>query len=233
MRLLVTRPSPSHEGTLQRLHAQGHEAWHLPVMALTPLEHGVVTVDLDAVIASSAHVFQFLNYDAVLGQVHLPLACVGERTADAARDFGFRNIACIAEDANTLTEMIPEHFPKETRFLYPCARERSTDFAHLGVTYPVTLYPIYGADALHVIPDTLLEQLKANEIDGVLHYSKRSAELFIALSERYALQEGIKNIRHFCLAEKVAKPLVAAGATQIIISPFPNEKALMETISAL
>ncbi len=65
-------------------------------------------------------------------------------------------------------------------------------------------------------------------IDGVLHYSRRSAEAFVSAARKPALLEAaLGKPVHFCLSARVAEPLQEAGAADVRIAARPDEAALM------
>lgn len=235
MRLLVTRPVPSHGKTLQQLEDRGHTVFHAPVLHLEALAYVLPNRMPDALIATSAHVFEFLQKDVwVAESLSLPLVAVGARTARAAEDFGFRDVRFFAENATTLARVILDDFAPATRFLHLSARDRSRDFSKLLPQYPIDHCAIYAARAADTLPPAILGALEKGGIDGVLHYSRRSAQLFVSLLEQAGLTfAALQDLRHFCLSENVAEPLRTAGAARIVIASAPYEKALMETISAV
>jgi uroporphyrinogen-III synthase len=67
-------------------------------------------------------------------------------------------------------------------------------------------------------------------IDGVLHYSPRTAGAFIAAAVAAGIMDSAMEISHFCLSSQVAAPLSAAGAATVTIAGAPNEAALLALI---
>jgi uroporphyrinogen-III synthase len=64
----------------------------------------------------------------------------------------------------------------------------------------------------------------------MLHYSLRSAETFLALVHAAKLAGAAAGIRHLCLSQQVAAPLLAAGFN-VEIAARPNEDALFALLS--
>jgi uroporphyrinogen-III synthase len=80
------------------------------------------------------------------------------------------------------------------------------------------------------LPDAAAQALAAGEIDGVLHFSRRSAEAYLACCRRAGLAQAALAPRQYCLAVQVAEPLAAAGAAQIRIAERPEEPGLLELL---
>jgi uroporphyrinogen-III synthase len=73
----------------------------------------------------------------------------------------------------------------------------------------------------------------ASGIDGVLHFSRRSAQVYVNATRDAGLHEqALKKPVHFCLSAQVAEPLVQAGAADIRVAPQPGEAALIALIPA-
>ncbi len=71
-----------------------------------------------------------------------------------------------------------------------------------------------------------MKKLRARELDAVLHFSPRSAEMFVALARKARLESALRSIRHLCLSAAVAAVLSEAGA-RAEIAPRPEEAALL------
>jgi uroporphyrinogen-III synthase len=85
---------------------------------------------------------------------------------------------------------------------------------------------VYRARAAERLKETTAEKLRARELDAVLHFSPRSAEIFVMLARQARLESALHSIRHLCLSEAVASVLSEAGAGAEIASR-PEEEALL------
>jgi uroporphyrinogen-III synthase len=79
-------------------------------------------------------------------------------------------------------------------------------------------------------PTVLAAALEAGDVDAVLHFSRRSAELFIQGAKASGVAGPAEDVRHLCLSAQVAEPL--AGASRIAIAPRPEEAALIALLRA-
>jgi len=165
--------------------------------------------------------------------IELPLFAVGERSAQAARAAGFTQVTSAGGDVRDLVRVVAEHHAfKSAPLLYLAGEDRAADLigelavhgikAELRVVYRAITAPF---------PPELIEALKAREIDAVLHYSRRSADNYLAGARAAGIAAEAVAVRHVCLAAPIATPLVAAGATSIAIAPHPDEAALIELLA--
>ncbi|MFI4961030.1 MAG: uroporphyrinogen-III synthase, partial [Hyphomicrobiales bacterium] len=69
--------------------------------------------------------------------------------------------------------------------------------------------------------------LQAGDVDAVLHFSRRSAENYIAGGRQAGIIEQALAVRHFFLARPIAEPLSGAGAGSIAVAKQPDEAALI------
>ena len=67
-------------------------------------------------------------------------------------------------------------------------------------------------------------------MQAVLHFSKRSAENYIAGAQAAGVGGPAMAVRHYCLSEQVAAPLRAAGAARVAVAPRTEEAALIELL---
>jgi uroporphyrinogen-III synthase len=227
MRLVVTRPLSDAERTASILRGRGHEVLVAPLMRVEP-----VAADLSgnwsAVTITSANA---LAHTPVAPLHNLPLFAVGSRSAQAAREAGFADVASADGDARDLVRLIASRRP--ANLLYLAGEDRAADLvgelkargiaAELRVVYRAVTAPF---------PDALIAALNAGEVDGVLHFSRRSAENFVAGARAAGVAAAALAARHYCLSAQVAEPLAAAGAKAVLIAARPDESALIELLGA-
>lgn len=230
MRLAVTRPRPDGERTATALRARGHEVLLAPLLQLEPVAADL-SGDWAGVIVTSANALRAA--EGKLGALlSLPLYAVGTRTAEAARDAGFSRIHTAEGDARALTKLIASEASKVSgSLLYLAAEQRAADLEADLMPHGVTAKTrvVYRMLALP-LPAELSDALRAERLDAVLHYSKRSAETFLAGASVTGLNAQALAIRHLCLSEQVAAPLAAAGANNVAIAGMPDDSAMISLI---
>jgi uroporphyrinogen-III synthase len=234
LRLLLTRPQPDAERTADVLRTRGHVV-HLASL----LRSEAIAADLGeerfgAVVMTSANAARALAaHPAHLQLIQLPLYAVGCRTAAAARAAGFTDIVSAQGNLPALALLIGARDPQGP-LLYLAGADRAGDLAALlkpqGVA--VRTLVVYRAVAADRLPSTAATALRQGGIDGVLHFSRRTAETYLACARAAALLAQALAPVHYCLSGRVAEPLAAAGAERIAVAPSPRESALLALIPA-
>jgi uroporphyrinogen-III synthase len=79
-------------------------------------------------------------------------------------------------------------------------------------------------------PPELFNAVERGQIDAVLHFSRRSADNFVAAAKAAGLMTQALAPRQLCLSQPVAEPLRAAGAHDIAIASRPDEAALLKLL---
>ncbi len=223
MRVLVTRPEPDAARTADALRARGHEVLVAPLLRIEP-----VAADLggafDAVLLTSANAARALAAHPRRGDL-AGLACltVGERSASAARAAGFARVTSANGALADLVRLAARH--ADRRFLYLVGEERAGDLAAELACHGVAVdtVVIYRAVALETLP----AEIAPAHLDGVLHYSPRSAATLLRLAEAAGALNAVLTLTHYCLSAEVAAPLRAAGAERIAVAASPSESALL------
>ena len=236
MRLLVTRPQPDAERTAAALRARGHAAVVAPLLRIEPVDDaelggGPWAAILVTSANAAAAVARHQRFTELKG---LRVLAVGERSAQAMRDVGFADVISAGGGASDLTRLVVERLKQGVSLLYLAGAERSGDIAGdlAAQNFTVRTAVVYRALAADALPHAAAEALAAS-IDGVLHFSRRSAEAYIQAVQAAGLTDsGMKKPMHFCLSADVAGPLERAGAANIRIASKPDEAALIALIPA-
>jgi uroporphyrinogen-III synthase len=229
MRVVVTRPMADSERTAAALRASGHEVLVAPLLQVEPVAadfsggwSGVIITSANApgVIASHAARDKLIK---------LPLFAVGERSADAARVAGFTNVTSAGGDVRDLVRLLAaRRADKAAPLLYLAGQDRAADLITELVAHGIAaqMAIIYRAIPAP-FPPVLTAALKAGEVDAVLHFSRRSADNYIASASKAGIADQAMAVRHLCLSAQIAEPLVQAGAASVAIAKRPDEAALI------
>jgi uroporphyrinogen-III synthase len=236
MHLLVTRPQPDADRTAATLRARGHAVTLAPVLAFTALDVAIGEGPWAGLLLTSANAVRAVRaHPAFAGLRALPAIGVGDRTAAAAREAGFADIASAAGDARDLVAMASSRFAgqRET-LLYLCGEHQAADvggaLAEAGIA--VAPVPVYRMVAAEHFPAPAVEALRAGRIEAVLHYSRRSAAAYLACAQHDGIQTPALAPVHYALSAAVAAPLVDAGARDVRIADRPDEAALLRALGS-
>jgi uroporphyrinogen-III synthase len=232
MHLIVTRPQTESARTANALRARGHEVLEAPMMRVESLAADLAG-SWGAVIVTSANApAAVADNPARASILNLPVFAVGRRTAEAAREAGFENVVSAGGDVHDLVNFIAERrADAQLPLLYLAGENRAADLVSELAARAVTveMRSVYRA-VTTPLPPRLVSALRSGEIDGVLHFSRRSAENYLAGARQAGLLEQALGLRHFCLSAQVAAPLIAAGALNVSVSPLPEEATLLSLV---
>jgi uroporphyrinogen-III synthase len=227
MRILLTRPEADGERTAARLESLGHEVLRGPVLEIVPTRTPVPDTPFDALIATSAHAFLDLQ-GAITHLRSLPIHVAGMRTAVAAKRAGFDHPGIVARDARDLATAILAQTPPAARFLYLAALDRRPDIESrlAAAGHDVTPCITYEASAVGNLPLDVIEALRQGTVDAVLHFSPRSAELYLALARRAGfLDEALRPLQ-VAISDAAAESL-RPTATRLAIARAPDLDAMI------
>ena len=237
MLVLLTRALEESKRTAAGLAREGHEAVLSPVIEMEPTGSMWPAGVIDGVIATSARAFDLFSAapDWPLPEVRrlLPLLLAGERTGNAARERGFEGPALIAADAKTLAADIGSRFPVPGRLVYLAGRDRKPDLEEslTEAGHAVETIEVYTAQPAEYLSDTALSLAGTGEIGAVLHYSRRSTEIFLRLARDAGFD--LSRVNHVCISHDAAAPLLNAGIHGVLIAKTPDEQAMFAIINAL
>jgi uroporphyrinogen-III synthase len=231
MRLLVTRPEPDGERSAATLRARGHDVLLVPLLRV----EAVADADFGAppwaaILLSSANAARAVAaHPRMSALTALPVLTVGRRSAEAARAAGFIDVQSADGDAQDIARVAAARFAgSRAPLLYLAGEDRARDLAgDLGGLLVRTVV-VYRAVKMTNLPSSVHAALQAGQLDGVLHFSQRSAEAYIACARAAGLLDKALAPFHYCLSSRVAEPLV--GAANVRIAARPEEAALLDLV---
>lgn len=231
MRLLLTRPQAEAARTAAALRARGHEPILAPLLDIELLSDADLGAGpWTAILLTSANAVRAIAVHPRHDELRsLVVFTVGARTAQAMREAGFSAVVSADGNVRNLADLVAARVEPGARLLYLAGEEHSGDLGGVlsarGFTVDTVL--VYRAVLARCLPRQAVAALAAG-IDGVLHFSRRSVEAYIgATSAPELVEPAVKKPVHFCLSDRVAEPLKAAGATAIRIAARPDEAALL------
>ena len=230
MRVVVTRPQADSERTAVALEALGHEVLVAPLMRIEP-----VAVDLagtwSAIVITSANALQAVPATAD-GVKPLPVFAVGDRSAEAARRAGFAEVSSANGDIKGLVRLVAARaVGAKAPLLYLAGEDRAGDLvAQLAARGIEAEMKVVYRIVAEVFPPVLAAALESGDVDAVLHFSRRSAELFVEGARSSGVAGPAEDVRHLCLSSQVAEPL--AGASRIAVAARPEAAGLIALLRA-
>jgi len=234
MRLLVTRPEPDGERTAAELRARGHDVLLAPMLRVEALPDAEIGGGpWAAILLTSANGARaIVSHRRFTGLKPLAVLAVGDATAAAARNAGFARVASAGGDGADLVRLVTQQMTGATApLLYLSGEERARDLAgELGAHgFMVETAVVYRTAKAEAFADAVQAAFRARQVDAVLHFSRRSVEGYLQCARD--LPDALAPA-HFCLSERAAGPLRAAGAKSVQVPERPDERSLLALVTS-
>lgn len=228
MRLLLTRAAEDAARTRAKLEAAGHTVMVSPVLVFEPTGEPRPHNQPEGLVATSSRAFSAVAHESP-DLLPLPLYLVGARSEAAARRHGFAGPATVAPDGAGLVAILQRQ--PAMRLLYLAGVDRKPDIEQglVATEHRLTVVETYEAVAAAALTAEVVAAFHAGAIDAALHYSRRSAEIFLALAIRAGIDPA--GTRHLCLSADVAAPLREAGCGNVQVAPSPDEAGMRSLIA--
>lgn len=216
------------ERTAKAVEALGHEAIVAPVLATRAVDAALGTARFDAVIFTSRNGVSAFADQA--DRRDCPAWCVGDATAEAARQAGFSDIISAEGDVQALFDKLKAEAPRTIRFLYASAREPAAPLTAWmwAEGFSVTQVAVYETYAI-------TPAIKDGDLDRVTHvliHSARAGKALAAFMPAHS-KFAFTNSCFICMSEGAWQGFAGAFASEGIerrISPFPDEPSMLKLI---
>ena len=233
MRLLITRPEQDAGPLAALLTERGHSVRLEPLISIVS-EAGAVIPEkaYQAVLVTSANGVRALAATRGVDRVKdCRVLAVGKASAEASREAGFGRVEDAAGDLRDLVRLTEEACaPSNGPLLYAAGKVVSGDLKAMleAEDYEVDRVVLYDAVPADRLSSATLSALRAGEIDGVLHFSPRSARIWARVAPVEA-----QGLVHYCLSQAVADALLEGlkePASEVRVAARPNQDALIALI---
>ena len=229
MRVLVTRPHADGEHTCRSLAQLGHEGLLAPLMEIDCLVPLWPQGHFDALVVTSAEALRCLDEDSLPQTLrHLPLYGVGARLTSIVQDKGLGEIVELAPRVSELVTRLTARGVAGQHLLYLAGRYRKPDFERdlekAGAF--VTAVELYAARDVGGLSPAAVQALEQRLIGAVLHFSRRSAELFVTHVRAAGLEAQLAHLWHCAISSDAAEPLQSLSR-MIKIAERPDGMSLL------
>ena len=121
---------------------------------------------------------------------------------------------------------------KTSTLLYLAGADLARDLAgELGERgFTVVTHTTYRMVPVPSLPREVCEAFAASQIEGVLHFSRRSARAFLDAARAAGVEISALAIPQCCISDAVASVMRDAGATQVMVARSPDENAVFEVL---
>lgn len=235
LHLLVTRPEPDGSRTAEALRALGHSALVAPLLEFRAAGSTGKSDDAwGGILVTSSNAIRALSPKSLAELKDIRMLAVGDHTADAARSAGFVQVECVDGNAQKLARQAIRAFTGTTApILYLAGADRAIDLQAALAAKNIRLETVvvYRMEHAPAIPPGARAAIEDGRLDGVLHYSGRTVDAYLALSEAAHLSEAALAPIHYCLSAEIAAKLIQAGAPAVRIAAHPREADLFRLLN--
>lgn len=235
MRVLVTRPEDDARAFAQALREAGHEVVLEPLLAVEPLPEEDAPISLAGV---QALVFTSANGVRVLAgrtsERALPAYAVGDATARAAKQAGYRAVHSAAGDVEGLARLVVHRLdPAAGAVFHGAARALAGDLQGLleSAGFDVRRAVLYRTVPRQAFSPEAIRALASGAVDMVTFFSPRTAGQFVELAKAAGIDGALGGITAVCLSRAVAAKAEAASWATIRVAARPDQEALIAAVS--
>lgn len=236
MRLLVTRPQEDVAALSEKLVAGGHEVVSAPLLSIqlcrqVPMDRSRV----QGLLATSANgVRAMARRDDFDAWRTVPLLAVGLSTAREAQALGFETVFTAGGDVVSLEQLVTEKCePDGGPLVHLAGSVVAGDLKGRLEEHGfwVERVVLYEAVPAQTFPENIIEDLTSDKpVEGVLLFSRRTAETFARCCEAADLPGAVSHITAYCLAASAAQPLEGLGLKEMRVASRPSEDALLSLL---
>ncbi|MDP6516601.1 MAG: uroporphyrinogen-III synthase [Alphaproteobacteria bacterium] len=221
----------------ETLEGKGIEVILAPVLQMVPRAGPAPDLsDVQAILVTSANGAAAIGaaLGTPLGRRDVPVLAVGDATAAAAAAQGFSSVTSAGAESRALAGLAMERLDPDAGVLLHAS----------GATVAGALVPTLEAAGFRVRRAILYDMapvpalsgaaraaLAAGEIDGVLLFSPRSAEVFVKLARAAALVGSLESVAAYCLSKAVAAAAGTIAWRRVVVGDRPESAALIAAVA--
>jgi len=232
MNILLTRPLIDAEDLMGKFFSLGHKIIHIPTLK-------ILAANIDPIDAKKYNAFIFTSANAIRnlklinhdkGKICF---CVGSITEKIVRQVGYNNTISAGGTVNALKNIIlnSNQIDKKKAIAYFCGDNISSnlDIELKQEGFRIDKIINYTSEKITDLNEENNKVIIHHPPDIIFIYSKRSAESFIELVKKYALNGLMTESRVLCISEKVLNVLKNSGWKKLEIFEPGEEIDKLET----
>lgn len=233
MRYLITRPQADAEPLALAVRALGHEAAIDSMLSITHLDDVELELDgVQAIMVTSANGVR--AYADVSLNRRIPIYAVGEASAAVARELGFRRVHAASGDVGALAAFVAGALtPANGILMHVSGTVVARDLKSLLMEHGFNVFRVrlYESEPAVKFSDATKNAIRTGQLDGVLFYSPRTAQIFTDLVIDSRLTEDCRKMRAFCLSEAVAEVAEKLPWRAVRVATEPSQSAMLALLA--
>jgi uroporphyrinogen-III synthase len=234
MRALVSRPREDAERIAAPLRALGVQVLHEPLLVIVPVAGpNIELAGVQGILVTSANGVRALA--AAIEERSIPVFAVGDQTARASRELGFKQVESAGGDVASLAELVTRTLkPANGPLLHAAGAVQAGDLARkLGAEgFQVRIAQLYDARPTAALSQATQAALRNGDIDAAFFYSPRTARTFVEHVRKAGLEDAVRHLTAFALSPAVARELDPVLSGRIRVAAHPTQDALLDVFKA-
>jgi uroporphyrinogen-III synthase len=233
MRLILTRPIDDSLYLASIMKSKDHDFLIDPMLEIEFIDNNFDTEEFNCFILTSryaAHsLLKIYNINKLKNKIFF---CIGVATRNILANSGFKNIHHANGTSEDLLKIITNFSRKDNKFLYIRGVDINCDICKIlnnsgiYVREEVT----YKANPALALSRETVSAIDGNNIDGIIFYSKRTAEIFIDLIKINKLSNKTSIICAYCLSEEIAD-ILRAFNMKVKVAKYPMNDDIINLIN--
>lgn len=236
--VLITRPADDAADTACMVDALGLIPLLAPVLAVHDVAVNLPDPALyQAILFSSANGVRSLQRRKIGSDyLDLPVFAVGEHTAQAARQMGFKTVHAAAGTMASMTPLIREKLGDPARLLHVRGRDMREDPAHSlnpAEGWIIDGVVLYQADPVQRLDPAVVAALREGQVQAVLFYSAKSVESFVLALQRDWPDAALPGTKALCLADSVIESARRLHWAEILVAQTPDQVGMTRLLKSV
>jgi len=233
--VLLTRPLVSSEAMAAEVKKLGFEVLIEPMLSIEPVAFDLEQPErYQGLLLTSANAIACLEDDRL--SKDMPVYTVGNQTAEAAKDQGWKNLISAKGAGADLVDLVKAHVDPGKG---PLLHVRGVNTAlpiHILLSeagYNVDLLTVYRAVPASVLSETCRYALSSGQIEIIPFFSKRTAEAFLRLVDEHRLSEALSSIKSLSISANVLECVRTYTWRQMEVSQSPDLPGMLAGLERL
>lgn len=232
--ILITRPKSQSQELTRELNSKGIKIIQESLYSIRYYNKKISYNKNLHYIFPSIHALQSLIKNKEIYKLrNAKILAIGQKVKDALKAAGCKKILVTSEDSNSLIKILNKSKYIKCSFIYFCSNVVNEDFFK---KLKINKIDIYRQITYQTLPrkyftNSLINNLKSGKINAATFYSYLAAQTFISLLSNNKMSLFIKDMKIFCLSERIATAFSDHKLTQIYVSPKPNQRELVLLIN--
>lgn len=229
--VLVTRPEEDAAEFARAIERAGFKTMTEPMLKILTLKFVMPGPDTyQAIVFTSPKAVRALPEGF---RSSVPVYCVGNRTAEAAKLQGFKKIITAGGTVADLAALLRADTALKGKKILHIRGEHTAADGPENLGMDVATLVVYVARPVKAFSADCMKALEAGRIGAVTFLSRRTALTFVDLIEKAGLSHKLTGINLLCISEPVLECVRSHGWAGTYTAPTPDTGGMISLLDSL